>query len=106
MKFSLSRFSFEATTIWLWLSSSVLFYVFLKPRVPVSGSHALRPQGINFKFLRSRVLLVFQLVNILQSLGFLAPSLYLPIYARVVAGQSGLGITAPDRNGYGNGDWA
>lgn len=98
MKFALSRFSFKVT-IWAWAAAMIVlvspFLHFLKPRVPVSGSHAPRPQQINFKFLRSRAFLIFQLANILQSLGYFAPSLYLPTYARVVAGQSGLGTTAP-----------
>lgn len=71
------------------------FLPFVKPRVPVSGSHAPRPQQISFRFLRSKAFVIFQMGNLLQSLGYFAPSLYLPTYARMVVGELGIGTTAP-----------
>lgn len=98
IKFGLSNFSFR-TTIRAWAVIMVLlvgpFLPFVKPRVPVAGTHAPRPQQISFKFLRSKVFLIFQIGNLLQSLGYFAPSLYLPTYARMVVGESGIGTTAP-----------
>lgn len=98
IELALSRFSFQIT-IWAWAVIMVVlvgpFLPFVKPRIPVSGSQGPRPQQMSFKFLRSRAFLIFQLGNVLQSLGYFAPSLYLPTYARVVVGESGLGTTAP-----------
>lgn len=98
VEFALSRFSFQIT-MWAWTVIMVIFIgpflPFVKPRIPVSGSNAPRPQQMSFKFLRSRSFLIFQLGNVLQSLGYFAPALYLPTYARVVVGESGFGTTAP-----------
>lgn len=71
------------------------FLPFVKPRIQVSGPSGPRPQRISYKFLRSRSFAIFQVINLLQSLGYFAPSLYLPTYARLVLGESGIGTTAP-----------
>lgn len=71
------------------------FLPFVKPRIQVSGPSGPRPQRLSFKFLRSRSFAIFQIINLLQSLGYFAPSLYLPTYARLVLGESGIGTTAP-----------
>ncbi|KAJ5081277.1 hypothetical protein NUU61_009541 [Penicillium alfredii] len=98
IKSALSRFSFQ-TTMWAWTVLLIIlvgpFLPFVKPRVRLSSAHSPRPQRLSFKFLRSREFLIFQVGNILQSLGYFAPSLYLPTYARSVLGDSGLGTTAP-----------
>lgn len=71
------------------------FLPFVKPRIRASGAQGPRPQPMSFKFLLSRSFVVFQGINLLQSLGYYAPSLYLPTYARMIAGESGTGTTIP-----------
>ncbi|SPB44584.1 unnamed protein product [Aspergillus niger] len=71
------------------------FLPFVKPRTPVSAAQVPRPQKISFQFMWSRPFLIFQLGSIVQSLGYFAPSFYLPTYSRLVVGESGFGITAP-----------
>jgi MFS family permease len=56
---------------------------FVKARVPVP-SLSLPRRPISLSFLTSRVFLSFQLGNILESLGFFLPSIYLPSYARAL----------------------
>lgn len=93
----LARFSFRIT-MWAWAVSMILlvcpFLPFVKPRIRV-GVAAPRPQQMSFRFLLSWPFLIFQLGSILQSLGYFAPSLYLPTYSRLVLGESGFGITGP-----------
>lgn len=50
---------------------------------------------MSLRFLWSRPFLIFQLGSLLQSLGYFAPSLYLPTYSRLVIGERGFGTTAP-----------
>lgn len=85
--------------MWAWSVGMVIlvcpFLPFVKPRIRVGAAQAPRPQQVSFKFLRSRPFIIFQLGSFLQSLGYFAPSLYLPTYSRVVAHGSSFGITAP-----------
>ncbi|KAJ5350010.1 hypothetical protein N7541_007737 [Penicillium brevicompactum] len=98
IRWALSRFSFKVT-MWAWCVGMILlvcpFLPFVKPRIRVGAAQAPRPQQLSFKFLRSRPFIIFQLGSFLQSLGYFAPSLYLPTYSRVVANGSSFGSTAP-----------
>ena len=61
-------------------SSSLLYYV--KPRLPVSPtSHSRR---LHWGFLRASTFWILQTGNILESLGFFIPNIYLPTYARTL----------------------
>ncbi|GKZ97509.1 hypothetical protein AnigIFM59636_000895 [Aspergillus niger] len=95
---ALSQYSYR-TTVCAWAVTMVLlvcpFLPFVKPRTPVSAAQVPRPQKISFQFMWSRPFLIFQLGSIVQSLGYFAPSFYLPTYSRLVVGESGFGITAP-----------
>ncbi|OGM48623.1 hypothetical protein ABOM_001953 [Aspergillus bombycis] len=95
---SLSRLSFKVT-MWAWAVIMVLlvspFLPFVKPRIRVSAIQVRRPHRISFRFIRSRPFLIFQLGSLLQSLGYFAPSLYLPTYSRLVVGESSFGTTTP-----------
>ncbi|KAI9928680.1 hypothetical protein ASPWEDRAFT_149277 [Aspergillus wentii DTO 134E9] len=95
-KLALSRFSFRVT-MWAWAVIVFLlvspFLPFVKPRVQVSATQTRKPQHISFTFLKSPSFLIFQLGNLLQGLGYFAPTLYLPTFSRQVAGESGFGTT-------------
>ncbi|KAI5361401.1 Putative major facilitator superfamily, MFS transporter superfamily [Septoria linicola] len=52
---------------------------FIRPRLPVTASSALRPQDLGF--LKRKSFLLFQVGNILQSLGVFIPSLWMPTFA-------------------------
>lgn len=95
-RLALSRFSFSVT-MWAWaVIVAVLvcpFLPFVKPRIPVPVTQARRPQKISFRFLKSQTFLIFQLGNLVQSLGYFAPTLYLPTYSRQVFRESGLKTT-------------
>ncbi|RAL17649.1 MFS general substrate transporter [Aspergillus homomorphus CBS 101889] len=95
---ALSKYSYR-TTICAWAVAMVLlvcpFLPFVKPRTPIAAAPMPRRQKISFEFLWSRPFLIFQLGSTLQSLGYFAPSLYLPTYSRLVVGESGFGTTAP-----------
>jgi predicted MFS family arabinose efflux permease len=71
------------------------FVPFVKPRIPRDGSSSVQCQRLGFSFLRSPIFLIFQAGNILQSLGYFVPSIYLATYARSVLEQKSLGSTAP-----------
>ncbi|KAI9044845.1 major facilitator superfamily domain-containing protein [Aspergillus affinis] len=98
IRWALSRFSFKVT-MWAWSVGFTLlvcpFLPFVKPRIRVGVVQVPRPQELSFRFLRSRPFIIFQLGSLLQSIGYFAPSLYLPTYARTVARESGFGVTAP-----------
>ena len=49
----------------------------LKPRVPIRHAER-RPQRVTFGFFRSSAFWILQLGNIIQSLGYFMPTLYLP----------------------------
>lgn len=62
------------------LSAPLLRYV--KPRIPLSmASH---PRHFDFAFLRTSTFWILQAGNILESLGYFVPGVYLPIYARTL----------------------
>ncbi|KAK4135345.1 MFS general substrate transporter [Trichocladium antarcticum] len=59
---------------------------FIRPRLPIARTtrHA-RPLA-PLRFVVSRPFLLYQLFNVLQSVGFFLPGIYLPSYARAVLG--------------------
>jgi len=62
------------------LSAPLLYYV--KPRIPLSLSS--RRRRFDFAFLRTSTFWILQTGNILESLGFFIPNIYLPTYARTL----------------------
>ena len=62
------------------LSAPLLFYV--KPRIPLSLSS--RPRQLDITFLRNSTFWILQIGNILESLGFFIPNIWLPTYARSI----------------------
>ena len=91
MNWGLSRYSFStmlrAWSIFLVLLAGPLLF-FVKPRIPVSSKSRRRP--ISFTFLKTPTFWVLQTGNVLESLGFFMPGLYLPSYVRAL----GLSSTA------------
>lgn len=83
MNWGLNRYSFStmlrAWAIILVLLSGPLLY-FVRPRLPVSAS--THPRRLNFSFLKTSAFWILQTGNILESLGFFIPNIYLPTYAR------------------------
>ena len=83
MNWGLNRYSYP-TMLRVWaitivLLSGPLLY-FVKPRIPVTAAtHARR---LDFGFLKTRTFWTLQFGNILESLGFFIPNIYLPTYAR------------------------
>lgn len=81
----LERFGFR-TTLRIWavclsvLSIPVFFFV--KPRLPPSST--MRAKPLNLGFVINRTFLFYQSANIIESLGYFLPALYLPAYARTV----------------------
>jgi len=65
---------------------------FFKPRLPLSQTALHR--GFDMSFWKCRTFLILQSGNILQSLGYFLPSIYLPTYARSL-GASGLASMVP-----------
>lgn len=61
------------------------FLLFFKPRVPESQSSSSRRQP-SLTFWATPVFLVCQLCNVVESLGYFLPPLYLPTYARSTFG--------------------
>lgn len=83
MNWGLNEYSFS-TMLRVWsivlfvLVGPLLYYV--KPRLPVSpASHTRR---LHWGFLRTSTFWILQTGNILESLGFFIPNIYLPSYAR------------------------
>ena len=83
MNWGLNEYSFS-TMLRVW--SAVLFILvgpllyYIKPRLPVtSTSHTRR---LHWGFLRTSTFWFLQTGNILESLGFFIPNIYLPSYAR------------------------
>lgn len=83
MNWGLNEYSFS-TMLRVWsvvlflLVGPLLYYV--KPRLPVSStSHTRR---LHWGFLRTSTFWFLQMGNILESLGFFIPNIYLPTYAR------------------------
>lgn len=96
MDWGLNRYSFS-TMLRVWamvmlvLSGPLLYFV--KPRIPLSRS-ASHPRRLDFGFLRSRTFWILQTGNILESLGFFVPGIWLPTYARSVGLSSVAGTVA------------
>ena len=83
MNWGLNEYSFSTMLrVWsiiLFLLVGPLLY-FVKPRLPVSPtSHSRR---LYWGFLRTSTFWILQTGNILESLGFFIPNIYLPTYAR------------------------
>jgi len=83
MNWGLYKYS-SSTMLRVWaivlvLLSGPLLY-FVKPRLPVSAT--TYPRRLNFAFLNTSTFWVLQIGNILESLGFFIPNIYLPTYAR------------------------
>lgn len=96
LSWCLQRYGFRsALRIWAVIMVVLLapLLYFLKPRIPVSASHVAR--RVNFGFLGSRVFLVYQIGNILEGLGFFAPSIYLPSFAAGLGLSDKIGSAAP-----------
>jgi MFS family permease len=83
----LDRYGFRATLrIWAFTMAILcapLIY-FVKGRLPPPSSTPLPRQPISYSFVKSRVFVFLQLANILESLGFFLPSIYLPSYAHSI----------------------
>ena len=68
-----------ATTVVI-LSAPLLYYV--KPRIPLSVSS--RPRRLDMSFLHTSTFWTLQAGNIMESLGFFIPNIWLPTYARSI----------------------
>ncbi|KAJ4248757.1 hypothetical protein NW762_012595 [Fusarium torreyae] len=82
----LQKYGFR-TTLRIWAVSLLVLstpaFFFVKPRIPASsiGSGRLR---INLGFVYDRTFVLYQAANIVESLGYFLPTIYLPHYARSV----------------------
>lgn len=91
MQWLLNTYGFS-TTLRIWgitcfiLTAPFTFYV--KPRLPLSQATYVRT--FNLRFLYRAPFTLLQAGNILESLGFFLPNIYLPTYARSVVGASSL----------------
>ncbi|KAG7006412.1 hypothetical protein G7Y79_00015g040020 [Physcia stellaris] len=72
------------------LSAPLLYYV--KPRIPLSMSS--RPRRLDMNFLRTSTFWTLQVGNIMESLGFFIPNVWLPTYARSI-GLSSIAASLP-----------
>lgn len=85
MDWGLNEYSFS-TMLRAWsivlftLVGPLLYYV--KPRLPVSPTYHSR--RLHYGFLRTSTFWILQIGNILESLGFFIPNIYLPTYARTL----------------------
>lgn len=79
----LDQYGVEATlrisAVSLFVLASPFLY-FHRPRLPVSDT--VSHHRLNFRFLCSRVYVIYQLGNTVEALGFFLPTIYLPNYAR------------------------
>ncbi|KAF2493242.1 MFS monocarboxylate transporter, partial [Lophium mytilinum] len=73
-----SRTTLRAWTVAIIILTAPLLY-FLRPRIPLSQTHTVRPMSL--AFLRLPTFWMLQTGNILQSLGYFLPSAYLSQYA-------------------------
>ncbi|ORY17954.1 major facilitator superfamily domain-containing protein [Clohesyomyces aquaticus] len=91
LQYLLNSHGFRTTLrVWsviLFLLTAPLTY-FLKPRIPISPTHAPRP--FNLSFLLTPTFLLLQAGNILEGLGYFIPSIYLPTYARQLGASTSL----------------
>jgi MFS family permease len=60
------------------LNFPILF--FFKPRLPLSQTSQQR--GFDLSFLKSPFFLIFQSANVMQSIGYFLPTIYMPTFAR------------------------
>jgi MFS family permease len=71
------------TTLQVWAVSLVILTApllfFLKPRIPLSGSHTQRP--LSWTFLKRSGFWMLEIGNIVQAFGYLLPTTYLASYA-------------------------
>ncbi len=85
MNWGLNEYSFS-TMLRVWavvlflLVGPLLYYI--KPRLPVSPTSHTRQ--LHWGFLRTSTFWILQAGNILESLGFFIPNIYLPSYARTL----------------------
>lgn len=83
LQWLVDRYGIQAT---LRISAVVLFILaapflyFHRPRLPVSETAC--HHRLDFRFLYSKVYIIYQLGNTLEALGFFIPPIYLPTYAR------------------------
>ncbi|KAK7756067.1 hypothetical protein SLS62_002010 [Diatrype stigma] len=59
---------------------------FIKPRLPLSATTHVKP--FNLKFLATPAFFLYQLANVVESMGFFLPGIYLPTYARSTFGAA------------------
>ena len=75
------------TTLRVWaITLAILASIcitFIKPRLPITHTSTFRP--IDISFVKHRQFWLFQTGNILQSLGFFLPTLYIPSFALAIA---------------------
>jgi MFS family permease len=62
---------------------------FVRPRLPPTAT-----RRFDLTFLRTPAFLLFGLGNVLQSLGFFIPSVYLPTYAKFLGGSNSVGTVS------------
>ncbi|KAI1814176.1 major facilitator superfamily transporter [Poronia punctata] len=79
-------------TLRVW--ASVLFLItaplslFIKPRLPPSATSHTKP--FNLGFVVTPAFLLYQAANVIESMGFFLPGIYLPTYARSTLGAASL----------------
>ncbi|KAI2640108.1 major facilitator superfamily transporter [Xylaria nigripes] len=87
LEFLLDNLGFRNTMrLWaglLFALTAPLAY-FIKPRLPISALSDVRP--VNLYFLVTPAFLLYQSANIIESMGFFVPGIYLPTYARSTLG--------------------
>ncbi|KAI8633800.1 major facilitator superfamily domain-containing protein [Xylariaceae sp. FL1651] len=62
--------------------------LFVKPRLPPSATSHIKP--FNLRFVLTPVFLLYQTANIVESMGFFLPGIYLPTYARSILGAASI----------------
>jgi MFS family permease len=82
----LQRFGFR-TTLRIWAVSLLVLslpaFFFVKPRIPASSVGATR-LNIKIGFVYDKSFIIYQTANIIESLGYFLPGIYLPTYAQSV----------------------
>jgi len=75
------RTTLRAWAITLAILASCCIY-FIRPRLPITSASSFRP--VDISFVKHTQFWVFQTGNILQSLGFFLPTLYIPSFALAI----------------------